>query len=102
MNMHTNLIALFPNAVMLLKGMQVYLKGTVFSDSERINDESTLTFIKPNMHLNLKLGQIEYLIIKIANDERYNVIHENRVYSVLPNNEQLYNRIDSLFMNAIC
>lgn len=102
MNTNINPTVMFPNAVIILKGMQVRLKGAVYSQSERINAQSELTFIKPNMHLHLKLGQIEYLIIKIANDERYNVIHDNGVYSVLPDDEQLYTRLDSLFMNTVC
>lgn len=100
MNMHTNLITFFPNAVILFKGMRVLLKGAVYSDSKRIDDESTLIFIKPNMRLHLKLSQIDYLIIKIPAEDRYNVTHENMVYSVLPDDEQLYTRLDSLFMNT--
>lgn len=100
MNTNINPTVMFPNAVIILKGMQVRLKGAVYSHSERINAQSELTFIKPNMCLHLKLSQIDYLIIKIPAEDRYNVTHKNMVYSVLPDDEQLYTRLDSLFMNT--
>lgn len=102
MSNNINPTVMFPNAVIILKGMQVSLKGAVYSDAERINDQSTLTFLKPNMHLHLNFGQIDYLIIKIPNENRYNVTYENKVYSVLPDDEQLYTKINNLFMNAKC
>lgn len=100
MNVNINPVVMFPNAVIILKSMPVKLKGAVYSDSERINDQSTIKFINKDARINLKLGQVEYLIIKIPNENRYNVFYQNHSYSVYPN-EQLYNTIDSLFINAI-
>lgn len=99
-----NPIKFYKNAVIVLKDQPISLKGIVYINSEHLKDDSIITLIKKKSCLHFKFNEIASLIIKIPNEDRYNITYKNQVYSVYKDkqpNQQMYNSINSIFINAI-
>lgn len=97
-----NTIKYYKNTVVVLKDQPISIKGTMYShSSEYLTDNSTFSLITKNSILHFKFGEIITLIIKIPDEDRYNVVCKNKVYSVY-NSQPIYHEINSVFIHAIC
>lgn len=96
-----NTIKYYKNTVVVLKDQPISIKGTMYSHIGYLTDNSTVALITKNSILHFKLGEIISLIIKIPDEDRYNVVYKNKVYSVY-NSQPIYNEINTVFIHAIC
>ena len=96
-----NTIKYYKNTVVVLKDQPISIKGTMYSHIGYLTDNSTVTLITKNSILHFKFSEIIALIIKIPNEDRYNITCKNKVYSVY-NSQPIYHEINSIFIHAIC
>lgn len=94
------LIKYYKNAVVVLKDQPISIKGTVYTTSEHLTDDSIITLVTRNSILHFKFSEIINLIVKIPYEDRYNITYKNKVYSVY-NSQPIYHEINSVFMNAM-
>ena len=95
-----NTIKYYKNAVVVLKDQPISIKGTVYTTSEHLTDDSIITLITKNSILHFKFSEIINLIVKIPYEDRYNITYKNKVYSVY-NSQPIYHEINSVFINAM-
>ena len=96
-----NTIKYYKNAVVVLKDQPFSIKGTVYTNSEHLTDNSTVALITKNSILHFKFSEIINIIVKIPYEDRYNITYKNKVYSVY-NSQPIYPEINSVFIHAIC
>ena len=96
-----NTIKNYKNTVVVLKDQPISIKGTLYGNSsEYLTDNSTVTLITKNSILHFKFSEIINIIVKIPDEDRYNITYKNEVYSVY-HSQPIYHEINSVFINAI-
>lgn len=94
-----NTIKYYKNAVVVLKDQPISIKGTVYTNSEHLTDNSIITLVTRNSILHFKFNEIVNLIVKIPDEDRYNITYKNKVYSVY-HSQPIYHEINNVFINA--
>lgn len=95
-----NTIKYYKNTVVVLKDQPISIKGTMYSHIGYLTDNSTVTLITKNSILHFKFSEIINIIVKIPDEDRYNITYKNEVYSVY-HSQPIYHEINSVFINAL-
>lgn len=95
-----NTIKYYKNAVVVLKDQPISIKGTVYTNSKHLTDDSIITLVTRDSIWHFKFSEIINIIVKIPDEDRYNITYKNEVYSVY-HSQPIYHEINSVFINAM-